>query len=95
MGTPISWARAGRRLANADIRADIYSLGCTLYFLLTGRPPFDGVSSFDVLMKQQKRAPTSRGNPRRCTAGTDRRAAKMMKKDLNERYQSPAEVGGA
>ena len=33
----------------ADIRADIYSLGCTLYYLLTAGPPFQGTSLYDIL----------------------------------------------
>ncbi len=33
----------------ADIRADIYSLGCSLYYLLAGRVPFQGNSLYEIL----------------------------------------------
>src|SRR5262249_3383132 len=38
---------------SADIRADLYSLGCTFYFLLTGRAPFQGESLTQVLLQHQ------------------------------------------
>jgi serine/threonine protein kinase len=43
----------------ADVRADIYSLGCTFYHLLAGRPPFPEGTSFQKLLAHQQRPPDS------------------------------------
>src|SRR5271157_4472423 len=40
---------------NADIRADIYSLGATLYYLLTGHPPFEANSLYDMYQAHRSR----------------------------------------
>ncbi|MBI2804987.1 MAG: protein kinase [Planctomycetes bacterium] len=54
MGTPEYIApEQARDSHNSDIRADLYSLGCTLYFLLTERPPFPDGTITDKLLQHQ------------------------------------------
>ncbi|MCI0464492.1 MAG: SUMF1/EgtB/PvdO family nonheme iron enzyme, partial [Gemmataceae bacterium] len=58
MGTPDYLAPEQARDAHVvDGRADLYSLGCTLYFLLTGRPPFPGGSLAHKLLRHQQDEP--------------------------------------
>ncbi|HVS34027.1 MAG TPA: serine/threonine-protein kinase, partial [Gemmataceae bacterium] len=77
----------------ADIRADIYSLGCTLYQLLTGRTPFVGGSALDKVMRHTADQPDAPGKLRRgLPAGLPAVVLKMMAKDPAKRYQTPAEV---
>lgn len=78
--------------ANADIRADIYSLGCTLYHLLTGRQPFVG-TLYEVMMAQtQKSAPTVNLVRPDIPDELADIVARMMAKDPAERFQTPREV---
>jgi serine/threonine protein kinase len=52
LGTPAYMApEQARDAAHVDGRADIYALGCTLYDLVTGRPPFQGSTILEVLSK--------------------------------------------
>ena len=54
MGTPEFIApEQARDSHTSDVRADIYSLGCTLYFLLTGLPPFPDGSLTEKLLQHQ------------------------------------------
>ena len=59
MGTPLYMPpEQATDAANVDQRADIYSLGCTLYHLVTGQPPFTGRTALEV-MTQHASAPVT------------------------------------
>jgi len=79
-----------------DGRADLYSLGCTLYFALTGHPPFpEGTMAQRLLMHQQREpAPITNDRP---DAPRDLLliCRRMMEKRVEERYQTADEVAAA
>jgi eukaryotic-like serine/threonine-protein kinase len=79
-----------------DIRADLYSLGCTFYFLLTGQVPFPGGSLIQKLDRQRWHTAPSVNQIRRdappALAAVVRR---LMAKHPDDRYQTPGELAQA
>jgi serine/threonine-protein kinase len=76
-----------------DARSDLYSTGCLLYELLTGRPPFTGDSPVAIAYQhvREQPIPPSRVDPE-IPGWADAIVLKAMAKDPNDRYQSAAEM---
>jgi WD40 repeat protein len=97
MGTPDYMAPEQADDSHAvDIRADLYSLGCTLYFLLTGNPPFPGGSVMQKLARHQQAVarPVHEVRPE-VPPELSQLVARLLAKRPEDRFQSPAQLAQA
>lgn len=90
MGTGMYMSPEQWKTTSVDIRADIYSLGCTLYHLLAGNPPFHDSELRPEKAHEKSRVPPIRTNnvPRKLWDIVE----KMLAKKPEDRYVTPAEV---
>jgi tetratricopeptide (TPR) repeat protein len=95
MGTPSYMAPESARgsVREIDRRSDVYGLGATLYYLLTGRAPFDGEGIWEIVEAVLERDPVA---PRRIDRRIDRDAElivlKCLEKEQARRYDGATEL---
>ncbi len=90
VGTPHFASPEQLEERDIDIRSDIYSLGATLYYMLTGRPPYSG--SVAQIMSQHLYKPIPIEPLADIPSGVTGLIEKMMQKDREKRPQTPAEL---
>jgi serine/threonine protein kinase len=97
LGTPdfISPEQA-RDARTADVRSDLYSLGCTFYYLLTSKVPFPEAAPMEKLLKHwmEEPVPVEERRPELAPEVADV-VRKLMAKRPEDRFQAPIEVVAA
>jgi serine/threonine-protein kinase len=94
VGTPSYMAPEQILGEKVDERSDIYGLGATLYFMITGKPPFPAGKSFAEVYENQivkSMLPPTNVNPD-CPPQVDRLVRRMMQRDPARRFQSAVEL---
>jgi eukaryotic-like serine/threonine-protein kinase len=80
----------GRKL---DVRSDIYAVGATLYYLLTGKPPFEAEGTVQLIARILKETPESPSNLRPETPkGLSQAILRCLEKDAEKRFSNYAEL---
>jgi serine/threonine-protein kinase len=93
LGTPLYMSPEVLGGEQADARSDVYALGACLYYLLCGKPPFDGDSPSSVILGHLSRTPLSPSIYLRTPLSEELEDIVMraLQKDPRERYSSAAE----
>ena len=94
LGTPdfISPEQA-RDARSVDVRSDLYSLGCTFYFLLTGQPPFHGGNTIQKLARHETEPPHPIRELRpQIPTFVARVIERLLAKKPEDRFQTPHEL---
>ena len=97
LGTPVYMSpEQCRGASRADHRTDIYALGCVLFHMIAGRPPFecDGVGEY-MAAHLHEPAPRLRSLMPEVPEDVDALVARCMEKDAGDRFQSMAELHAA
>ena len=93
LGTPLYMSPEQAEGRPVDARSDLYSLGATVYHLLTGRPPFDGATSLAVAMAHIKEplVPLTERRPG-LPAGLCRIVDRLLAKEPAGRFSMPTDL---
>jgi len=76
-----------------DARSDLYSLGCTIFHVLTGSPPYPGGTAVQKILKHREAPiPDIRERNPEIPAEIADLVRRLMSKDPNQRFQSPAQL---
>ena len=94
MGTPVYMSPEQCRGAGSiDARSDIYTLGCVLFTMLCGRPPFEAEATGDLIIMHVRDAPPAPSQfERSVIPELDALMARCLQKDPNHRFQNTGEL---